>query len=213
MNDRSAQVGRAKPGRATLPPGISEDSARRRVLEGALRIFATQGFHGSSMRELAKAVEMQPSALYAHFPSKEHILAELVRVGHDVHQKAIRAALLEAGADPTAQLSALVAVHIRMHATYPHLAIVVNQEMDSLPADLAAPGRALREQSSALLIEVIERGTAKKRFAPSHPFLAAAAIGAMGLRVPYWYSPALRISVDALVSHHVEMALRIVGAK
>lgn len=181
------------------------------MLEGALRLFASQGFHGSSMRELAKIVEMQPSALYAHFPSKEHILAELVRVGHEAHHHAIRAAMLEAGADPVAQLRALVAVHVRFHATYPQLAIVVNREIDALPADLAAPGRALRDQSAALLVEVIDRGVAKNRFAPSHPYVAAAAIGAMGLRVPYWYSPSLHMSIDALVSHHVDMALRIMG--
>jgi len=183
------------------------------MLEGALRLFATQGFHGSSMRELAKLIELQPSALYVEFPSKEHILAELVLVGHEAHHKAIRAAVLEAGTDPTSQLRALVGVHVRVHTTYPHLAIVVNREMDALSPDLAAPGVALREQSSRLLIEVIERGTALKRFAPEHAYVAAAAIGAMGLRLPYWYSPASGIGLEELVEHHVAIALRIVGAK
>ena len=210
MNERSESSRGAK--RAVLPAGVAVDGARRRVLEGALRLFATQGFHGSSMRELAQLVELQPSALYVHFASKEHVLAELVRVGHQAHQQAIRAAMLEVGADPVLQLSAFVAGHVRMHATYPYLAIVVNREMDALSPELAAAGRALRDQSSALLIDIIERGAALKRFAPTHPFIAAAAIGAVGLRIPYWYSPTSGIAVEELVEHNVEIALRIVGA-
>lgn len=213
MNDRSASARTPKAAGALLPPSLVADGARRRVLEGAVRLFAAQGFHGSSMRQLAQLVELQPSALYVHFPSKEHVLAELVRAGHEAHHHAIRAALLEAGADPALQLRALVAVHVRLHATYPHLAIVVNREMDALSSDLAAPGRALRDQSSALLVDVIERGVTMKRFAPPHVYVAAAAIGAMGLRVPYWYSPESGVGLDELVEHHVEIALRIVGAK
>jgi AcrR family transcriptional regulator len=212
MNDRSGRDKGVKEAGALLPPNVAADGTRRRVLEGALRLFATQGFHGSSMRELAKLVELQPSALYVHFPSKEHVLAELVRAGHEAHHNAIRAAMLEVGADPIAQLRAIVAVHVRLHATYLHLAIVINREMDALSAELAAPGRTLRAQASALLLEIIERGTAMRCFAPPHVYVAAAAIAAMGLRVPEWYTPAAGIGVDELVEHHVEMALRIVGA-
>ena len=212
MNTRSAKEQGFRAAAAILPPGIA-DGARRRLLEGAVRIFARQGFHGTSMRELAQLVELQPSALYVHFSSKEHVLAELVRVGHETLHHAIRAAMLEAGTDPVAQLRALVTAHVRLHAMYPHLAIVIHREMDALSPQLAAPGLALREQASALLIDVIARGTAMKHFAPPHPFVAAAAIGAIGMRVPYWYSPASGIGLEELVEHQVEIALRIVGAK
>jgi AcrR family transcriptional regulator len=203
MNDRSA----------LLPPHLAAEGTRRRILEGAVRLFATQGFHGSSMRELAKLVELQASALYVHFPSKEHVLAELVRAGHEAHQQAIRAAMLEAGTDPVAQLSALVRVNVRLHATHPHLAIVVNSEMGALSPDLAAPGLALRKQSAALLLEVVERGVARGDFSARHTGVVVAAIGAMGLRVPYWYSPQSGPNIDELVETHVELALRMVGAK
>jgi AcrR family transcriptional regulator len=147
-----------------------------------------------------------------HFPSKEHLLAELVRTGHEAHQQALRAALLEAGADPTDQLRAIVGAHVRMHATYPHIAVVVNTEMDFLSPELLAPGLALRRQSAALLIDIIVRGKTTGHFTPLNVTLTAAAISAMGLRLPYWYSPASGIDVDELVDMHVELALRMVGA-
>jgi AcrR family transcriptional regulator len=206
MNDRSAT-------RAALPPSASADGTRRRILESALRLFAVQGFHGSSMRELAKLVEIQPSALYVHFPSKEHVLAELARVGHEAHHAALRAAMLDAGSDPTKQLRVLVAANARIHATYPHLAIVVNDEMSALSAELAGPALALRKQALELLLDILRRGVAMRRFSTSRVEIVAAAIGAMGMRIPYWYSPALGIDVEELAQTQAELAARMLGAK
>jgi AcrR family transcriptional regulator len=202
-----------KVGPVHLPPEVPVEGTRRRLLEVALLMFASEGFHASSMRELAKRVELQPGAAYVHFQSKEHLLAELVRIGHEMHHASLRAALLESGADPVDQLRALVAAHIRTHATYPHLAVVVNTERDLLSPELAAPSLALRKQSVALLLEVLERGTAMGRFDPPDIYFTAAAISAMGVRLPYWYSPTSGIDVDTLVAKHVELALRMVGAK
>lgn len=210
MNDRSTKAARKVAAR--LPPSFAADGVRRRILEGALRLFATRGFHGSSMRDLASYIELQPSAVYAHFTSKEHLLAELIRAGHEAHHEEVRIAMLEAGADPVAQLCALVRAHVRMHASYPDLAIVVNTELEALSPELAAPGLALRKQSVALLQAVIDRGTAMGCFSQPNTAVVAAAIGAIGLRIPYWYSPELGISPDELVEIHVQLALRMLGA-
>jgi len=209
MNDRSETAARKI--EARLPPNVAADGVRRRILEGALRLFATRGFHGTSMRDLASSIELQPSAVYVHFASKEHLLAELVRAGHEAHHEEIRTALLEAGADPVAQLRALVRAHARMHTRYPDLAIVVNTELETLSPELAAPGLALRKQSVALLVAVIERGTAMGCFSPPNTSVVAAAIGAIGLRIPHWYSPELGISPDDLAEIHVQLALRMLG--
>src|SRR5262245_14537645 len=99
MNDRSDRDRIRDARRAKLPKLALEPTARR-ILEAALRMYAMQGFHGTSMRDLAKVLEIQPSALYASFPSKDHLLAELVRIGHEFHLASLRTALLAAGADP-----------------------------------------------------------------------------------------------------------------
>lgn len=196
---------------ASLPPTAAPDGTRRRILETALRLFASRGFHDTSIRDLAAALELRPSALYAHFPSKEHVLAELIRIGHEAHHEALRAALREAGNEPAEQVRALVRAHTRIHAEHPHLALVVNEEFYALTPELAAPALALREKSSALLLDLIERGTAEGHFAPPHPRVAAAAIAAMGVRLPYWYEPGGPLDVETLADHHAELALRMLG--
>ncbi len=196
-------------GTSLLPPAAVQDGTRRRILEVALQQFASRGFHGASIRDLATALELQPSALYAHFPSKEHILAELVRVGHEAHHEALRAPLLAAGADPIDQLRAIVRAHALVHTSYPQLAVVVNDEMYALSPKLIAPGLALRNESTVLLRQVIERGVAMGRFAPLHVGATVAAIGAMGLRIPHWYEPGGEISAEALADTYAELAVRM----
>jgi AcrR family transcriptional regulator len=197
--------------KAVLPLTTGGEGPRRRILEVALQLFASRGFHASSTRDLARALELQPSALYAHFASKEHVLADLVRIGHEVHLEKIRSALLGAGNDPADQMSALVRAHARMHATFPHLTIVINEEMFCLPAELAAPGVALRGQSTALILEVIERGVELGRFSAPHPMTAAAAIGAIGLRIPYWFESGPDLDVERLADLQADLALRMLG--
>jgi AcrR family transcriptional regulator len=199
--------------KVALPPSSVKDGTSRRILEVALKLFATQGFHGTSIRELAKILELQPSALYAHFASKEQVLAELVRVGHETHLEYLRAAMLKVGSDPIIQLEALVRAHATMHATHPLLAVVVNEEMHALPPELAAPGHALREQATALMLEVIDRGVSMGVFSVRHRLATAAAIGAMGLRIPYWFQRATGLDVEALADTHAELALRMLGAR
>jgi AcrR family transcriptional regulator len=198
------------PHRAKLP-SLAIDATSRRILEAALRMFAMEGFHGTSMRDLAQVLEIQASALYASFPSKGHLLAELVRIGHEHHLAALRAALLASGGDPDDQLRAVVRANAIFHATYPHLAVVVNDELHAVPRELAAAGLSLRGQSVALLTDVVERGVAKKRFRVPDVAVTVAAIGAMSLRIPYWYRPGA-LTIDALADAQVELALRIVGA-
>jgi AcrR family transcriptional regulator len=164
------------------------------------------------MRDLAKALEIQPSALYASFPSKDHLLAELVRVGHEIHLASLRAGLLAGGSDPMDQLRAVVRANARMHISYPHLAVIVNDELHALPPDLAEPGLALRRQGIALLTDIVERGIALGRFHASHPAVTIAAIGAMSLRLPYWFQANDRLTADDVVDAQAELAVRMVEA-
>ncbi|MFY2560549.1 TetR/AcrR family transcriptional regulator [Corallococcus terminator] len=201
---------RAQP--ASLPPSAPSDGTRRRILETALQLFASRGYHDTSIRDLAKVLELQPSALYAHFASKEHVLAELVRIGHEAHHEALQTALRESEPEPRQQVRALVRAHTRMHAMHPQLAVVVNEELYALTPELAAPAVALRDKSAALLAEVIERGVAQKSFSPPHPRVTAAAISAMGVRLPYWYDSGSALDVETLSDVHAELALRMLGA-
>jgi AcrR family transcriptional regulator len=50
---------------------------RRRILNTALALFARSGFHGASIRDIARAIGLTEAAIYYHFPSKRAIIRAL----------------------------------------------------------------------------------------------------------------------------------------
>ncbi|GHH02490.1 TetR/AcrR family transcriptional regulator [Comamonas sp. JC664] len=198
---------------AQLPPtpAAPAEGTRRRILETALQLFASRGYHDTSIRDLATALELRPSALYAHFAAKDHVLAELVRIGHEAHFEALETAFRDARPTPSAQVQALVHAHTRVHAENPQLAMVVNEEFYALSEELAAPAQVLRDKANAMLLDTIRRGMAQGQFSPLHPEITAAAIVGMGSRIPHWFEPGGPIAVETLADTHAQLALRMLG--
>ena len=61
------------------PPKSLARNTRREIVDAALDLFAQQGFHGTSMRQIGRAVGVRESALYHHFASKDAILEALTK--------------------------------------------------------------------------------------------------------------------------------------
>jgi len=76
---------------------------RDRLLEAALGIFAKQGYAGTTVSELERAVGLTPGsgALYRHFDSKEALLLEAVRAYHE-RMRDLCAEVRKEGAAPSA---------------------------------------------------------------------------------------------------------------
>ena len=66
----------------------SSDQTRRRILDGAYRLFRRQGYSRVSMDEIAAAAQVTKRTLYYHFESKDQLLA---RVLEDQHLLAVAA--------------------------------------------------------------------------------------------------------------------------
>ena len=61
------------------PP--SEAQTRTRILQAAQRLFAAQGFDGTTTRDLAQAASVAEGTLFRHFPNKKAILVEVATSG------------------------------------------------------------------------------------------------------------------------------------
>jgi len=212
--DESPGVRKVRPGVPALPPRPATDGTRGRILLAGLGLFAEHGFHGTSIRDIAAQAGVQSASLYAHFPSKEGILAELVVAGHEEHHTRLVTALLEAGTDPRDRLAALVRAHVQAHTDYPMLAVVANNEMRALSPMAAAPAAAMRRRSEALLAEVLAMGHQEGVFDVVHIEATAAAIGGMGIRVASWYpAPEAGLDPSQLADVYASLALRMAGAR
>jgi AcrR family transcriptional regulator len=62
-------------------PPSSETQTRDRILQAAQRLFASQGFDGTTTRDLAQAAGVAEGTLFRHFPNKKAILVEVATAG------------------------------------------------------------------------------------------------------------------------------------
>src|ERR687890_2618962 len=62
-----------------LPEAANGDTAERvlQILSTSARLFATSGYDGTSMRDIAEACGISKSLLYHHFTDKDEIFARI----------------------------------------------------------------------------------------------------------------------------------------
>ena len=65
-----------KPKRQGRPPTI--ENARDRILDDAARLFARDGYDGTSLGELATSVGVTKAAIYHYFPNKKEIYEVII---------------------------------------------------------------------------------------------------------------------------------------
>ena len=61
------------------------ERTRTDILEAAHRLFLENGFHGTSMRQIAQEAGIALGAAYNHFPSKEDIFLEVLMAHHPIN--------------------------------------------------------------------------------------------------------------------------------
>lgn len=90
---------------------------RRQLLDTALDVFAAEGFHGTSMNDVAEAAGVTKPVLYQHFTSKRQLYLELLEdVGARIAER-IAAATAEAGS-PHQQVEAGFVAYFRFVAEH-----------------------------------------------------------------------------------------------
>jgi AcrR family transcriptional regulator len=76
-------------GRGSYAKGVAK---REEILRTALEVFAKQGYRGTSLRELADAVNLSQAGLLHYFDSKEELFAEILRVRDETDRAAYSSA-------------------------------------------------------------------------------------------------------------------------
>lgn len=57
------------------------NNRNRSILDAAAKLIASTGFHGTTIRDIAKASGMLPGSIYYHYPSKDALLLTIYEMG------------------------------------------------------------------------------------------------------------------------------------
>lgn len=136
-----AQSRGAGPGDQQSPQQPRRRSRRDEILEIAVGLFATRGYHGVSMDDIGAAAGVTGPALYHHFAGKEAMLAAALIPVSEQLLAGGQQRITEAGDDPAAALAALVDFHVEFALANPAVIALHLHELDRLPED---PRRQIR---------------------------------------------------------------------
>jgi len=188
---------------------IESGARRREIDEVASGLFHANGYSATSVRDIAKALDIQGASLYAHVASKEDLLWTIVdRAATDFEAGADRAIVDTPNADAVERLAALVEAHIEVVTADPERSSVFVTEWRHLSPDRRAAIAARRDAYEARFRETIADGQAVGAFRATDPAIAATFILTALNGIATWYRPDGRLSPDRIADHYVELALR-----
>jgi AcrR family transcriptional regulator len=184
--------------------------AVRALLVSAVLCFGRKGFHATTTRDITAAVGLSPGALYVHFPSKENVLFEIVRTGHERALAAMTSRTDEG--DAVGYVRDLVAAHVAWHARHHTVARVCQYELAALAPGHHAEVLELRHRFSALLRAAVTRGARAGVFEVPEVDRAVRAVLSLGIDLVRWYRLDGDDSPEALGAFYAGLALRMIGA-
>lgn len=142
------------------PQSPDYDRRREAILAAAARLYATKGFPGASVAELAKACSTSKSLIYHYFPSKDDILYAVMVEHLDALTEAAETATASGGAD--ARLRALTVAFMRLYASAQNHHKVLLNELDNLPAarraEVVAKQRRIIAAAEDVIAEIAPTG-------------------------------------------------------
>ncbi|MGF6593850.1 TetR/AcrR family transcriptional regulator [Pseudomonas sp. 2835] len=116
----------------------------------ALELFAEKGFGQVSMRELAAHLGLTAGSLYHHFPSKQHLLFDLIE---ELFEELL--ATLHPPRRETTALAAVIRAHWALHAERPLQFRLAERDLCCLNEDQQEQIAALRGQYERQLLQLI----------------------------------------------------------
>jgi len=132
-----------------VPDDDSHLATRYRLMDGAARLMAHQGYAGTSLRAIASAAGLTTGAIYAHFPGgKEELFVAIVSsLGDEV-----RRCVAEAIVDATGPVDAIVRQAGALwdfFETYPSFAALVARE--NVSGALGDPSPFVEQNAGAIV--------------------------------------------------------------
>jgi AcrR family transcriptional regulator len=179
------------------------------ILNAALEAFGAKGFHGASMRDVARGAGTSLSNLYNYFPSKSRLLAEVLRHANDELVTRLHVAVDEAGDDAVSRMREAVRAYVRFVVDHQLAMVVSTNEVRYLDGEDRERLVVDRDATQAVFEQIVTRGTASGEFRTPYPADAARTVLSGLAGVAQWYRPDGRLSRGQLAEQQARYALAL----
>jgi AcrR family transcriptional regulator len=183
----------------------------RRLVDAAEARFDCNGYHGTSIRQIAADAGCSSTAFYDHFRSKQSLLLEIIDATLTTAVAQTEAAVALAGDDPLGRLEAAVWAQCDFHIRYQRGWRVAESQWCNLDASDRDRLARKRFRSAEIMAEIIGEGAANGLFAVDEPEAAGVAVSTMCGAIGSWCD-GRRDAPRRVMKTYCELAARMVGA-
>ncbi len=132
-------------------------SRREEILEIAVGLFASRGYHGVSMDDIGTAAGVTGPALYHHFAGKEAMLAAALKPVSEGLLSGGKARVEACDGDARRALAELVDFHVDFALANPAVIALHLHELDRLPEEPRREIRRLQRRYVEEWVQVLTR--------------------------------------------------------
>lgn len=159
------------------------------IIAASVRLFGQQGYTGTSMRDIAKAVGVLPGSLYAHIDSKETLLLEIVDAGIMGFLSAVEP-IVGLPLPAEERLRRAIRAHVEVVAENPERSLVVFHQWRFLGEPNLAAAIEKRRCYERAFVQIFEAGVEEGLFEKTlnKRIAVLTILGALNW-TPEWYSP------------------------
>lgn len=181
--------------------------SKNAILEAAISLFSRNGYHATSMQDIAHAVNIKKPSLYHHFESKEAILLEILETGMAQLISEMEA-IVASDAPPDEKLRAAIQAHARIIANNPEGAAVFLREDRGLGDEYLALYLARRDHFEGLLRRIVQQGMDQSIFWQTDVTITVHAVLGMVNWMTRWYRPGGRLRAEEIATYFTELILQ-----
>ncbi|MEP7326069.1 MAG: TetR/AcrR family transcriptional regulator [Gemmatimonadota bacterium] len=181
---------------------MSYDDRLQKLLSAAVKVFASKGFHATSMRDIARESGLSLAGIYHYVTGKPELL---FLIQDRCFAQVIEGANAAVGGavTPTDRLRAFVRHHVEFFAGHMAEMKVLSHEEDELSGTMRAQVRRRKREYVSLLLELLEQVPGSGINRP----VAAYALFGMINWIYTWYNPAGPVDPDRLADDMTQLFL------
>lgn len=180
------------------------------ILDHALEAFDENGFHGTTVRDLARRVGVTVPALYYHHENKEAVLMALLDTAVRNLIDRCEAAVAEAGDDPLLRFTNFFEAVV-LNMTHRAQQSALDSEVRHLSPENRRNYAATRKRLELMALDLVTDGVAKGVFVVDDIPETVRALLGMAQSIARWFQIDGPLTPDEVADRYTAIALRVVG--
>lgn len=172
-------------------------SRKREILSQSQGILKDKGYAATSVRDIAKALEMEPASLYSHFKNKEDILKITCFEMADKFEIAVRE-VNDIYFNAEEKLRMAIKLHVEILTQNLDSAIIFIRDWRNLTGDALEQFTAKRNTYEAGIREIIQTGMDEGVFIETDKKFATLTVLSSVNWIVEWYQPDGKLNAEQI---------------